>query len=137
MTLPPWKPETAEERREFTRWIHAELDREDEGRQHGDAVARKMIINRARILSIAEETGDAVVFPQPKPKVGAPKKSLDDYTDLDWAERDVPRIRQLFRQHWHKRNRTVAPLAETIAAERWELSEAETNKLIDKFQRKS
>ena len=51
------------------------------------------------------------------------------------AQDDVPRIRTIFHRHWGKRNRHHLPLAEEIAALRWKLTHAETEKLIRSFRR--
>jgi hypothetical protein len=69
--------------------------------------------------------------------VNLPEVTSDELTDFERAAADVPRIRALFQLHWRRRNRTMPPLAEQIAADRWELSAAETARLIDKFQRKT
>jgi hypothetical protein len=61
----------------------------------------------------------------------------DDLIDFDRAALDLPRIRALFILHYGKRNRTMPPLAEEIAADRWELSADDRARLIDKFQRKT
>lgn len=143
MTLPPWKPavgpEGDQDRRAFTRWIHAALDRQDEEElaKGNNPFVIRYIENRRALMRMAGEYGQHIAFPGPKPKRGAPKKPADKLTDFDWAARDVPRIRALFVQHWGQRNRMVKPLAEEIAAERWELSPADTARLIDKFQRRS
>lgn len=70
---------------------------------------------------------------EPHAKPGAKSARSEAFHN---ATADVPRIRALFLHHWKKRNRMARPMAEEIAAERWDLSLEETSALIDKFQRK-
>jgi hypothetical protein len=72
-------------------------------------------------------------LPLPKRAIKPGPKPKDNLDDFDRAVIDVPRIRALFQLHWNRRNRTVRPLAEDIAAERWELSAEDRAKLIDRF----
>lgn len=67
-------------------------------------------------------------------KNGRPREHSEAFYN---AADDVPRIRALFLFHWEKRNRIERPMAEEIAAERWQLSADEKASLIVKFQRKS
>lgn len=139
MTPPPWKPTTEEERREFTQWIHRELDRIDEAKaeEGNNPFIVRTLEHRVALLKLAREASQPITFVQPKRRPGAPSKPPSERTAFDWAVLDVPRIRAIFVSHWGKRNRTVPPMAEQIAAERWELSAEDTARLIDKFQRKS
>lgn len=77
--------------------------------------------------------GFAVSGGEPPAKPGAKSSHTEAFHN---AAADVPRIRALFAQHWGRRNRTERPMAEEIAAERWQLSPEETTALIDRFQRK-
>ncbi|MFN3675603.1 MAG: hypothetical protein ACK4TC_06450 [Sphingomonas pseudosanguinis] len=70
---------------------------------------------------------------EPRAKPGTKSSHSEAFHN---AAADVPRIRALFVQHWGRRNRTERPMAEEIAAERWQLSPEETTALIDRFQRK-
>jgi hypothetical protein len=139
MSVPPWKPETDQERRDFTGWVLRELDRQDEAAlKEGfapDAVS--FVKEKLLIIRMAQRLRMPVSFPGPKRKRGRPHRDSSDLTDFNRAERDLPRIRAIFQNHWGKRNRYAQPLAEEIAAERWELSEEETLKLIQKTQRRS
>jgi hypothetical protein len=130
MTLPPWRSDKLDDQRALSRFIISELDRADEMRSRsatdGDLQFLRTVIE---LDQQAKRVGLSVNLPK--------ATSDGDLPDFERAARDVPRIRALFRLHWRKRNRTMPPSAEQIAAERWELSRADTAKLIDKFQRKT
>ncbi|WP_226663725.1 hypothetical protein [Alteriqipengyuania lutimaris] len=141
MTLPPWKPTNDTDREAFTRFIIQALDQQDEWRFNATASddSTNWAARVAALVAEAEALGVEVRLPErPKKRGPAPRDpSADDFTDLERAALDVPRIRALFVQHWGKRNRQSSPLAEEIAARRWELSRSDTGKLIDQFQRRS
>jgi hypothetical protein len=137
MTLPPWKSSDPEKQRALTRFIIAELDRADEAAMataSNDRDAIDLLSTFAQIKALAARIGLPVKLPEPAKRPGPPKADL---TDFERAALDVPRIRALFQVHWNKRNRTIRPMAEDIAAERWELSAADRARLINRFRRKS
>jgi hypothetical protein len=114
----------------MSRFIISELDRADEMRSRSATDGDVQFLRTAIELDQqAKRVGLSVNLPQ--------ATSDGDLSEFERAARDVPRIRALFQLHWRKRNRTMPPSAEQIAAERWELSRADTAKLIDKFQRKT
>ena len=129
MTLPPWRSQDRDDQSALTRFIIAELDKMDERAANS---ATPEAVEFIRIVGELNQQARRVGIVIPLP-AGAD----DDPDDFDRAVIDVPRIRALFILHWGKRNRTMPPLAEEIAAERWELSKGETADLIDKFQRKT
>lgn len=140
MTLPPWKASGPEDRAAFTRFIIDELDRQDEvlaeiATRDPRAIAHVGTVVDATAL--AAKIGARVTLAAPPVKPGRKRgdPASDDFTAFDRAALDVPRIRALFRLHWGKRNRTEPPMAEQIAAERWELSADEANQLADKFRK--
>lgn len=137
MNLPAWETVTEEQRRDFIQWVLEELDRRDDAIvAEGDSpLATEILQARFDMVKLARKAGVSIA--PPKRSVGAPKKALRDRTDFDWAAIDVPRIRAIFTQAWGKRNRLCPPMAEDIAAERWELSTSDTIRLKSKFQRKS
>jgi hypothetical protein len=129
MTLPPWRSDNRDEQQALSRFIISELDRADAARtQQADPALVSHFQLMVELSVQAKRLGMALNLPEP---------SCVERTEFEMAKADVPRIRALFQLYWRKRNRTKPPLAETIAAERWELSSEETAKLIDKFQRKS
>lgn len=140
MSLPPWKPTNEAERVAFIRHVIDALDRQDEWRFNAMGTDEKLEwVQRANALAHeAKKLGFKIDLPKPNERTGpkSPDPASNEFTDFDRAIVDVPRIRSLFKQIWGKRNRMVRPLAEEIAAARWELSEKETVALIDKFQRK-
>ena len=137
MTLPDWETVTEEQRRDFTQWVLEELDRRDDAivADGSSPLATEIVEARLAMVKLAKKAGLRIAAP--KRPVGAPKKAPRDHTDFDWAALDVPRIRAIFTRHWGKRNRLLSPMAEDIAAERWELSAADTVRLKAKFQRRS
>lgn len=140
MSLPPWKPANDLERRAFSQFIIEQLDRQDETRFNSRASDENnsWSIRAARLAHEAASLGISLVPPEPRNRSG-PKPAdpvSNDFPDFERAALDVPRIRAIFKLHWGKRNRHDRPLAEEIAAQRWELSEKDTARLIDKFQRK-
>lgn len=142
MTLPPWKPAGQADQIAFAAFVIAELDRMDaaaanEASDNADSIdyLRRLdqVRRQAASIGLTVPLPAARVRPGPKPA----EPSDPDFTDFQRAALDVPRIRAVFRRHWGKRNRYDRPLAEEIAAQRWELSPVERAALIDKFQRKS
>lgn len=129
MTLPPWRSDDPKEQQALARFIVGELDKLDAS---GPTSASSETVEFLRIVAELNDKAKRVGIALPLP-TGA----NDNLSDFDRAALDVPRIRALFLLHWGKRNRTQRPLAEEIAADRWDLSAADKAKLIDKFQRKS
>lgn len=129
MTLPRWRSGDPEEQRKLARFILNELDKLDAA---GPSNASPEAVEFLRILAELNEQAKRVGIILPLPPAAD-----DNPADFDRAALDVPRIRALFILHWGKRNRTMPPSAEQIAAERWELSAADAAKLTDKFQRKT
>lgn len=137
MTLPPWKSSDPKDQQALTRFIISELDRADEkaiAEASGNTANVTLLRLFAELQSKAARLGIKLSWPKRASKPGP--KPKDEPEPFDWAVLDVPRIRALFKRHWNKRNRTMRPLAEDIAAERWELSAEERAALIDKFSRK-
>jgi hypothetical protein len=136
MKLPPWKSSDPEDQRALARFIIAELDRADEAAlaAANDGPGAQFIGIWGQAQGLLARIGLKLPLPEPAKRPGP--KPKDDLTDIERAALDVPRIRALFQLHWNKRNRTMRPMAEDIAAERWELSAGERAKLINRFRRK-
>lgn len=136
MKLPPWKSSDPKDQRALTQFIIAELDRADEAvlAAASDGPGAQLVTILAQAQGLLGRVGMKLPLPEPAKRPGPKPKA--DITDLERAALDVPRIRALFQLHWDKRNRTMRPMAEDIAAERWELSAGERAKLINKFRRK-
>jgi hypothetical protein len=130
MTLPPWRSDDPREQQAFSRFIISELDRLDAARSTSASASDVEFLRLVTELNAQASRIGGV-------SVNLPEVTSDELTDFERAAADVPRIRALFQLHWRRRNRTMPPLAEQIAADRWELSAAETARLIDKFQRKT
>ena len=129
MTLPPWKSPSKPDQEALARFIIDELDKKDA------ALAMSATDDDVEYLrELVSLNAQAVRLGIPLP---LPTVPTDELTDFDRASLDVQRIRALFKSHWGKRNRYAPPLAEEIAAQRWELSGEDTARLIDKFQRKT
>lgn len=142
MSLPPWKASRPEDREAFARFIIDALDAEDANlaRRAGDNPAvTSYLAGAIDLIDRAARLGARVVLPAPPAKRGvkAGDPTSDVFPAFNRAALDVPRIRKLFVRHWGKRNRTERPMAEEIAAQRWDLSPDETVALIQRFQRKS
>ena len=129
MTLPPWKSSSKTDQAALAEFIIRELDKKDAALAMGATDE-----DVAYLRELVRLNAEAVRLGIP---LALPTVPVDDLTDFDRASLDVQRIRALFKSHWGKRNRTAPPLAEEIAAQRWELSAEDTAKLIDKFQRKT
>ena len=139
MTLPPWRSARKEDQEALTRFVLDELDRDDE-QSVRDAGENEEGIRHLSLLVELADVARKLGIPLPvskRTRRGPKPRDPADMTDFDRAEADVRRIRAIFMRHWGKRNRTVRPMAEEIAAERWELSAEETARLIAKIQRKS
>ena len=141
MTLPPWKASRPEDRVAFARFIIDALDAQDASAAKAatdDPTATAYLAGAIELIDRAARLGARVVLPAPAAKRGVQARDPggEGFTDFDRAALDVPRIRALFVRHWGKRNRTERPMAEEIAAQRWELSPEETTALIRRFQRK-
>ena len=141
MTLPPWKAGRPEDREAFARFIIDALDRQDERAARAasdDPAVGSYLAGVIDLIERAARLGARVVLPAAPARRGVKARDPagDSFTDFDRAALDVPRIRALFRQHWGKRNRTERPMAEEIAAQRWNLSPDDTAQLIRTVQRK-
>ena len=127
MTLPPWKPRTAEERRAFADFIISELARQNEEAareaQSGAGVEYLDHVQGARRLALF---GFQLRLPKRR---GPKRKPLAEWTNLDFARRDVERMPAIFLKYWGHRNRHDRPTREDIAADFWELSPADKSKL--------
>lgn len=137
MTLPPWRSSRKEDQEALSGFVIAELDREDE-QSVRDAGTNADGIRHIELLAVATAALRRLNLPVPwltQPARKGPKPR--EPQAFDRAAADVPRIRAIFMRHWGKRNRTVRPMAEEIAAERWDLSPEQTAMLIAKFQRKT
>jgi hypothetical protein len=128
MTLPPWRSADPREQQAFTRFIISELDRLDAPHPANKA-DEQFLQTVVEIQAQASRVGISINLPEV-----TGEEPSDDFAR---AAADVPRIRALFQLHWRRRTRTMRPMAEEIAAERWELSAADTARLINKFQRKT
>lgn len=144
MTKPEWKSDDPNEQQALARYVIRELDLLDEqasaeANNNQDAIQRMQAYVDLLPQAKAANMKLSPPFATPKPGRGRPARRLsaDDVTDFERAAFDVPRIRAIFVRDYEQRNRTKHPLAEEIAAQRWELSAEETASLIDKFQRKS
>lgn len=139
MTVPPWKSDDPVEQRAFMQFVLAELNRLDTEIAHStlDTDTIGWFQKRAEVQRLAPALGLKIEGPKPRDRRKALPPSDPEFTDFDRAALDVKRIRLIFYRVWKRRNRYRRPLAEEIAAERWELSATERAALIDKFQRKS
>lgn len=142
MTLPPWRSNKPEDQQALSRFIIEELERADERSANAasdDTAAIRYLQGVNQVRQQARTLGLGVALPDAPRKRGPKALSLadDKATDFDRAVRDVQRIRALFRLHWGKRNRTERPMAEEIAAKRWELDAENTAALIAKFRKKT
>ncbi len=143
MKLPPWNSDDPDDQLALAAFVIAELTRDELKRAVGDALPQsaeemmELIRRHAAEWDARKALQNAKLIPSKAKRPGPQPIDLDTATDFDMAVRDVPRIRALFMLHWGKRNRMKRPQAEAIASLRWGLSDSETAKLIDKFQRKS
>lgn len=140
MTVPPWKSDNPADQRALTQFVIAALDHMDAEIANAsslDAETVSRLQKRAEIQRLAPALGLKIEGPRPRDRRKVLPPSDPGYTDFDRAAVDVKRIRLIFYRVWKRRNRYQRPLAEEIAAERWELSATERAALIDKFQRKS
>ena len=137
MKLPPWKSSDPEDQRALTRFVIAELDRADEAAMAtaNDGPGAQFIGAMSQAQALLSRFGMKLPLPQSAKRPGPKPKT--DLTDFERAALDVPRVRALFILHWNKRNRTIRPMAEDIAAERWELSAGDRARLINRFRRKT
>ena len=138
MSLPPWKSTLKEDQEALSLFVIAELDRMDErpvSEAGYDPVALSYLSTLLESQRLAASIGKLVVD-QPRHSRPGPKKREPAGDPFAHAAADVPRIRDIFWRFWGKRNRTIAPLAEDIAALRWELNDEHTAALIDRFRRK-
>ncbi|GLJ00467.1 hypothetical protein [Sphingobium sp. BS19] len=139
MTMPPWKSENLRDQQDLARFVIDILDKSAELDLATTDEHREFNVRMTKYFELKEEGlrfGVKARPPYQHPK-NAPGRPKDATTDFDRAASDVPHIRAIFKTFWNKRNRTMRPLAEEIAAERWGLSQEETVRLIDKFRRKS
>lgn len=134
MTLPPWNPQTPEEREAFAAFVMDELsrlnERAAEEAQTGPGVEYFEHVQGARRLA---SFGYRVSVPK---RPGRKAKPLSEWTNLDYAKRDVERMPAIFRLHWGHRNRHTRPTREEIAAAFWELTPDEKEELQKAFAKR-
>jgi hypothetical protein len=137
VTLPPWRSSRKEDQEALTHFVIEELDREDE-QSVRDAGTNAESVRHIELMTVAATALRRLNLPVPWLKGSArPGPRPREASAYDRAAADVPRIRAIFVRHWGKRNRTIRPMAEEIAAARWELSPEETAILIKRVRRKT
>jgi hypothetical protein len=132
MTLPPWNPATQAERDAFAAFVIEELARLNE-RASDDGQAGEEYLEHVQAAHRLARVGFRL---QVRTRAGRKPKPFEQWTNLDFAKRDVERMPAIFCKHWGHRNRHSRPTREDIAAEFWELTSAEKEELQKAFAKR-
>lgn len=123
MTLPPWHPKTAEERRAFIDRLHDELLSIKMQDQDASAELLQDMATRSHIERLGYKLQSAK-------RPGAPL-TKDRSTPFEQALADALIMPSIFHRLWKRRNRTSSPMRHEIAADIWGLSADDAARLHD------